>query len=267
MLGTFTLTCIGCASNAYVTVAKEAAIGHVVGAFSWGLALTAAIYVTGGVSGGHVNPAVSLGLASVGKLEWRKLPHYFAGQYLGAFIGAVITYCVYYDPLTKVFGDNLQVSGPNATAGIFGTFPNENSSSGTCFLDQVVAVGFFLLLINAITDKKNMNCPKGLVPVAIGLCDLGLLVFAFGYNCGAPINPARDFAPRLLTLIAGWGPEVFSIRNYNYFWIPIVACHLGGVIGSWLYVLLIENHFPDEEYDLSEGEAMNRNGTIFLHTC
>jgi MIP family channel proteins len=174
--------------------------------WGWGMALTAAIYVCGGVSGGHVNPAVTLGMASVGKLPWRKVPHYFLGQYIGAFLGAVVTYIVYQEPLINKFG-TLSVSGDNATAGIFGTFPT--SSNGTCFLDQTIAVSFFLLLICAITDKNNMQTPKGLIPVAIGVCDLGLMIFSFGYNCGAPINPARDFAPRLFSSMAGWGSEVF----------------------------------------------------------
>lgn len=69
---------------------------------------------------------------------------------------------------------------------------------------------FFLLLINAITDERNMNVPKGLIPIAIGLTDLGLVIFAYGYNCGGPINPARDFAPRALTAMAEWGRPTFS---------------------------------------------------------
>lgn len=69
---------------------------------------------------------------------------------------------------------------------------------------------FFVMLINAITDGKNMQVAKGLVPIAIGLTDLGLLIFAYSYNCGAPINPARDLAPRILTAIAGWGSLPFS---------------------------------------------------------
>lgn len=179
--------------------------------WGWGMALTAAIYVCGGVSGGHVNPAVTLGMASVGKLPWRKVPHYFLGQYIGAFLGAVVTYLVYSEALTQNFA-TLSVAGPNGTAGIFGTIPN--SKNGTCFLDQVVCVAFFLLLISAITDKNNMQTPKGLIPVAIGVFDLGLMIFAFGYNCGAPINPARDFAPRLFSSMAGWGSDVFRYESF-----------------------------------------------------
>lgn len=182
------------------------AVSSVTGPLGWGLSLTAAIYVSGGASGGHVNPAVTIGLASIGRISWEKCAHYIAAQYLGAFAGSALTYFVYLESLTSKYPD-FAITGVNGTAGIFGTIPT--SSVATCFLDQTVAASFFLLLIAAITDEKNMKVPTGLIPFAIGFTDLTLIIFAFGYNCGAPINPARDFAPRLLTSIAGWGSGVF----------------------------------------------------------
>ncbi|XP_015793340.1 aquaporin-9 [Tetranychus urticae] len=250
LLGTFVLTTIGCSVNAATTVSKSGAVAGAIGPWGWGLALTAAIYVCGGVSGGHVNPAVTLGMATIGKLSWIKVPYYFAAQYIGAFFGALVTYLVYHESIKAHFGDQLQTLGVNGTAAIFGTLPNPNVSIGTCFLDQVVCVGFFLLLIQAITDDRNMDCPKGLIPIAIGVADLTLMAFAFGYNCGAPVNPARDLGPRLLSSIVGYGGEVFSVRNYNYFWVPIVATHIGGIIGSWIYVLFISLHWPVQSYDI-----------------
>lgn len=89
------------------------------------------------IPGGHVNPAVTLGMASVGKLSWLKVPYYFAAQYIGAFIGAMLTYSVYIEAITAKFGDTLQTTGNGSTAGIFGTLPNPSISAGTCFLDQV----------------------------------------------------------------------------------------------------------------------------------
>ncbi|RWS23142.1 aquaporin-9-like protein [Leptotrombidium deliense] len=250
-LGTFTLVCIGLSVNAAVLLSRTDG-ATIIGCLGWGLALTAAIYICGGISGGHCNPAVTIGLASVGKLSWRKVPHYFAAQYLGAFLGAVVTYCVYIDAIQNSNGRELKVVGENGTARIFSTFPNENSSILTCFVDQIVASAFFLLLINAIIDKKNMECPKGLVPVAIGFTNLSLVLFSFGFNCEGPLNPARDLSPRLFTLIAGWGNEVFSVRNYFYFWVPIVAPHFGAVIGSWIYMLFIENHWESEYVEIPQ---------------
>ena len=87
----------------------------------------------------------------------------------------------------------------------------------------------------------------GLVPIAIGFANIGVLHFAFGWNCGTPLNPARDFSPRILTTIAGWGGETFSHAHFGYFWVPIVACHIGGILGCWIYRLIIENHWPKEQ--------------------
>lgn len=109
--------------------------------WGWGMALTAAIYVCGGVSGGHVNPAVTLGLASVGKLPFSKVPHYFLGQYLGAFVAAAITYAVYSDALYALDGDKLMV---NSTAGIFGTIP-ATTSIRVALVDQVCWLTFTVM--------------------------------------------------------------------------------------------------------------------------
>ena len=87
--------------------------------------------------GGHVNPAVTLGMASVGKLPWRKVFHYFLGQYIGAFLGAAVVYMVYRESIINTFGEQLVTYGPNGTAAIFGTFPNANVTTVTTLLDQV----------------------------------------------------------------------------------------------------------------------------------
>lgn len=137
-----------------VTLNGTGANNLIVVPITWGLALTVAIYVCGGVSGGHVNPAVTLGLASVNKIRWNKIFHYFAAQYLGAFIGSLLTYAVY--------AEAIHERGLNkSTIGIFGTYSREDVSTGTALADQIICSAFFLLIICAITDEKNMNVPKG----------------------------------------------------------------------------------------------------------
>lgn len=121
-------------------------------------------------------------------------------------MGAVVTYGIYSEAINNKYPD-YYVIGANGTAGIFGTFPT--SSVTTCFFDQIVATSFFLIIICAITDERNMKVPSGLIPIAIGFTDLTLMVLAFGYNCGSPINPARDFSPRILSSLLGWGSEVY----------------------------------------------------------
>lgn len=124
---------MGCGANA------NSKVGGLPGssvALSWGMALTASIYICGGISGGHVNPGVTLGLASVGKLPWYKVPYYIAGQFVGAFLGALIVFLVYTNAIFNKFSGYM-VTGDNATADIFGTYPAADSGIGVAFLEQV----------------------------------------------------------------------------------------------------------------------------------
>ena len=107
---------------------------------------------------------------------------------------------------------------------------------------------------------RNMRVPKQSVPLFVGVTVLGLGV-SLGYNTGCAINPARDLAPRLFTMLAGWGPGVFT--EYNHWWIvPVIACHAGAVAGAWLYYLAVEVNWPDEDekYD-SVGTGSQEGGT------
>ncbi|UYV60301.1 AQP3 [Cordylochernes scorpioides] len=240
-------------------ILSRSTLGPVAGPLGWGLALVVALYASGGVSGGppcaggHLNPAVSTALASVGKFPWRKVPQYAAAQYLGAFMASVVLYLLYIDVLSH-FDNGMRAVPPaiNATAQIFATYPQPYVSTGIGFLDQVVGTAALVLAICAITDDRNMAVPKGLVPLAIGL-SLLLVQLVFGLNCMAAVNPARDLGPRIFTAIAGWGAEVFSFRDYNWFWVPVVAPHLGGVLGAWMYGGLVGLHWPEDGFDMENG--------------
>ncbi|RWS21086.1 Aquaporin-9-like protein, partial [Leptotrombidium deliense] len=137
-LGTFTLVCIGLSVNASVVLSGTDS-ATVITCFGWGLAVTAAVYVCGGVSGGHCNPAVTLAFAFVRKFNWRKVPHYIVAQYFGAFLGTLVTYFVYIDSIKHKFGAELKVGGANGTANIFVTHPNEKLSIDTLLVDQIVS--------------------------------------------------------------------------------------------------------------------------------
>ena len=227
--------CLGCSANAIMVVSGFHRFSLITGPLSWGLALTVAIYICGGVSGGHCNPAVSLGLASIKKFEWKKLLHYFLGQYLGAFVGSLLTYAVYNQTIDRLPGE--------MTWPIFGTRSLPEINAGSAFLDQLISTMFFVMIICSLTDDDNPLRPsKGLLPITIGFVNFGSMIASFGYNCGGPMNPARDLMPRLMTTMTGWKSTPFSDKHYNYFWIPFVACHLGGIIGCWLYRLMIGNH-------------------------
>ncbi|CAH3032116.1 unnamed protein product [Porites evermanni] len=212
-----------------------------------GMGVTMGCYWAWGISGAQMNPALTLAFAAAKRLPWKKVPVYWTAQVLGAFVASACVYGVYYDALNKFDGGVRQVLGPKGTAGIWATYPQPFLSTGNGFGDQVLGTALFVGCVFAITDKKNNAPDKGVAPFIIGL-----LVFVigttFGFNCGYAINPARDLGPRIFTAMAGWGGEVFTASN-NWFWVPIFACFLGGVLGALIYVFFIEMH-----HDLEEGE-------------
>ncbi|NXW64798.1 AQP10 protein, partial [Eurystomus gularis] len=172
------------------------------------LAVMVAIYTAGGVSGAHVNPAVSFAMCLLEQLPWWKFPIFVAAQISGAFISAGAVYVLYYDAIQHYTNGTLATTGPRETASIFATYPADYVSISNGFLDQVMGTALLVMGILAIMDTRNKGVPKGLEPVAVALLVLAIEV-SMGSNCGCPMNPARDFGPRLFTYVAGWGAEVF----------------------------------------------------------
>ena len=148
------------------------------------------ILASGGVSGGHLNPAVTLALACVKKCSWIQVPVYWLAQYIGALLAASVLYGIYADAINNAGG----LVG--ATAGIFASYPNSNftPSTATLAFDQILGTALLLIIIMAVTDEQNMKVPSGLVALFIGL-GLGAIHISFGLNAGCAINPARDFSP------------------------------------------------------------------------
>ncbi|KAM8986105.1 aquaporin-10 isoform 1-T1 [Ara ararauna] len=246
MLAVLVLILITLSGSAQMVTSSESK-GNILTAYLAGaLAVMVSIYIAGGVSGAHLNPAFSLAMCLVEQFPWWKLPIFVAVQTLGAFISAGAVYAVYHDAIHHYSNGTLTASCPRETASIFATYPADYLSLSNGFLDQVVATAVLIVGILAITDTRNKGVPKGLEPVAVALLVLSLEV-SMGSNCGCPMNPARDFGPRLFTYVAGWGTEVFS-RDNGWWWVPVVAPMLGAAVGSALYQLLVAFHHP-----LSEG--------------
>jgi len=225
--------------------------------FGYALAVAFAVYVCGGVSGGHINPAVTLGMAVIGRLKWVKVPVYMLAQYLGCFLGSAIVFGVYRDLIDHYAKSALETTGDLATAGIFATYPNPNVTITTALGDQILGTALLLIFVLALTDGKNSGPNKGFVPLLVGLAVLAIGL-SFGVNAGYAINPARDLGPRLFTLICGYGSQTFTSFS-SYFWVPIVGPHLGAIIGIFVYLALIENHWPDEDesYEIPSPEKYN----------
>jgi len=245
-LGTFTLIVFGLGVVAQVVLSRQTAGSYLSINIAWGLAVTMGCYVAAGVTGAHLNPAVTLALAVHRRFPWNKVPVYAIAQLAGAFAASVVVYVTYREALTAFDGGVRQVVGPQATAGIWATYPQPFLSvfpGG--FIDQIVGTALLVGVIFGITDSRNSPAPAGLAPVVVGLLVV-LIGATFGFNSGYAINPARDFGPRLFTFVGGWGTEVFRAGN-GWWWVPIVAPCLGGMIGGWAYDACIGRHFPSHQ--------------------
>src|ERR1700691_4770944 len=236
-LGTFVLILFGTGVVAMVVLFPSADAGATVhGGYTnitlgWGLAVTMGIYVSGKVSGGHLNPAVTLTLAVFRGFPWRKVLPYSIAQTAGAFFAAALVYRNYL-PAFHRFDPQLE-----KTAGVFTTFPAFPEWPQAGFLDQVIGTALLLLLVLAITDELNVPPGANLAPAMIGLVVVAVGM-SFGGMHGYPINPARDFGPRLFTCLAGFKNNGLS-DGPRVWWVPVVAALLGGLAGAAVYDLEI----------------------------
>lgn len=255
-LGTFIMIVLGCGCVAQAILSRGHFGGIVTMNVGFAMAVVMAIYVTGGVSGGHINPAVSFAMCLFGRMKWFKLPFYVGAQFLGAFAGAATLFGIYYDGLMSFADGKLLIVGENATAQIFATYPAPYLSLANALADQVVSTMFLLVIVFAIFDSRNMGVPKGLEPIVVGLLII-VISSSLGLNSGCAMNPARDLSPRLFTALAGWGFEVFTAGN-NFWWIPVVGPMVGAVIGGLIYILFIEIHHADPDPDLEADRFEDR---------
>lgn len=198
MLGTLVLILFGCGVNAMTTLfaSAPAVAGEVVKGgytntiFGWGFAVLMGIFISGTVSGAHLNPAVTIAQAVTGRFPWAKVGHYIAGQMIGAFVGAAIVFLVYH---AKWMGVD---PGLEHTAGVFGTFPAVPGFLPG-FIDQLVGTGLLMALILAINDKLNNKAGAAWGGLAVAFVVMAIGI-SFGGMNGYAINPARDAGPRFL---------------------------------------------------------------------
>ncbi|KFY15756.1 hypothetical protein V492_01772 [Pseudogymnoascus sp. VKM F-4246] len=208
--------------------------------WGWAVGIFFGIYIAGD-SGGFLNPAVTLAFCVFRKLPWRRFPIYFLAQFLGGFVGSGIVYANYIDSIDKYEGGHgIRTVTPSrtATAGIFCTYPQVFLTKSSQFVSEFVASTILMFCIFALQDNSNPGAmgksgagalfPLGLLFLLVGLGG------SFGWDTGYAINFARDFGPRLMSYILGYGPGVWSAGGY-YFWIPIVAPFCGCIFGGFLY--------------------------------
>lgn len=197
--------------------------GWIVITFGWGMGVMVAVFAVGQFSGAHLNPAVTLGFAIAGTIKWSKVPEYFAGEFVGAFIGATLVWLAYLDHWK-------QTEDPGLKLACYSTGPAIRNAVSNMITE---IIGTFVLVFGVLAIFAN----KATAATNLGGLIVGLLVFAIGLSLGGPtgyaINPARDLGPRIMHAIlpiAGKGPS-----DWGYAWIPVAGPLIGGAIGALAY--------------------------------
>jgi len=211
----------------------------------WGIGVSMAIYLTAGVSGAHLNPAVSIALCIFADFEKRKLPFYIFAQVAGAFCAALLVYTLYSNLFFDFEQTHHMVRGTQASlelASVFSTYPHPALSTAQAFLVEVVITAVLMGVIMSLTDDNN-GLPRGpMAPLLIGLL-IAVIGSAMGPLTGFAMNPARDFGPKLMTFIMGWGEVSFTGgRDIPYFLVPVFAPIVGACLGALAYRGLIARH-------------------------
>lgn len=232
-LGTLILILLGdgVVANVVLSGTKGHNSGWIVITAGWGFAVTVAVYCTGAISGAHLNPAVTLGLASIGKMEWALVPGYLIAQMAGAFLGAVLVWAAYLPHWRET-------PSPGAKLAVFSTGPAIRHTVAN-LICEILGTAMLVLGVLAILSPANLVPGSGF-DTGIGPALVGILVGSIGLSLGGPtgyaINPARDLAPRLahfLLPIPGKGSS-----DWSYAWIPVVGPILGGLLGAAVYQAL-----------------------------
>ena len=197
-----------------------------------------AVYAVGRISGAHLNPAVTLALATIGSFPWADVPGYIAAQMIGAILGAVLVWLMYL-PHWRVTEDQ------GAKLAVFATGPAIRSTAANCIVEvigtAVLLFGILAIAANAQTLSKpgdvdlSFVFSRGLQPLLVGVLVLGIGL-SLGGPTGYAINPARDLGPRIahaILPIPGKGSS-----DWEYSWIPVIAPIVGGIAGAGLYSLV-----------------------------
>jgi MIP family channel proteins len=238
--GTFILIAFGVGVVAQTVLSQQANGSYLGINLGWGLAVMLGIYTAAGVSGAHLNPAVTVALAVHRAFPWRKVAPYVLAQVAGAFVASAVVFATYREAFAAFDGGLRAVEGATATAGIFATYPQPYLSLAGGFVDQVIGTMLLMAGVLAVTDQRNVGPPAWLTAPLVGALVVAIGV-AFGFNAGYAINPARDFGPRLFTFVAGWGSGVFTAGG-GWWWVPITAPVVGAILGAFLYDLFINRH-------------------------
>lgn len=245
LTGTFILVLFGCGSVAVATLFNEYTGIFQIG-LAWGFGVMLAIYLTRHLSCAHLNPAVSIGMVISKRMNIRKLPGYLVAQFLGAFLAGWMIYLLFSPSITAYESTHEIIrgsAGSVATARMFGEF----YSGGIAVVSMPLAIaaeafGTFLLvlLIFALTEGCNVGRPSDtMAPVFIGLT-VSSIIFLIAPLTQAGLNPARDFGPRMVAWMMGWGNAAFPDNSGGFFLVYILGPVIGGVVAALFFMYIIE---------------------------
>src|SRR5919108_4045921 len=236
-IGTMILVLLGDGVVANVLLARSKGEngGWLVLATGWGVAVAVGVYAVGRISGAHLNPAVTIGLASIGSFAWPEVPGYIAAQMIGAFVGGILVWLTYLPHWALT-------SDPVAKLAVFCTAPAVRKTPAN-MLAEIIGTAVLLFGVLAIGANAQGWVKAGEVDLsqvfsrALQPLLVGVLVLGIGLSLGGPtgyaINPARDLGPRLAHAVLPIPGK--RDPDWRYAWIPVVGPIIGGIVGALLY--------------------------------
>jgi glycerol uptake facilitator protein len=240
LVGTMILVLLGdgVVANVVLNKTKGQNSGWIVITMGWGVAVAIAVYAVGRISGAHLNPAVTIALATIGSFPWAQVPGYIAAQMIGGFLGAVLVWLAYLPHWRET-------TEPGPKLGVFSTRPAIYSAAANVIC-EVIGTAVLLFGILAIAaNAQGVSKPgevdlswvfsRGLQPLLVGVLILGIGL-SLGGPTGYALNPARDLGPRLAHAVLPIPGKGHS--EWGYSWIPIVGPIIGGIAGAALYSII-----------------------------
>ncbi|KAJ9500021.1 Protein kinase domain-containing protein ppk32 [Exophiala xenobiotica] len=244
---------LGFSANLALTVSRGTAGVGDTADWAWGLATMIAIYIAGGISGAHLNPAISLMLYIYRGFPLQKVPIYIAAQMLGAFLAALIAFGIFKPGLVALLHEQHQKElliqspqmdpspssllltlSPTVVLSNFITFPRTPwVDTSTAFLTELTGTAILVISVLALGDNSNAPPGAGMNAFIVGLL-VTVLGMAFGYNTGLAMNPVRDFGPRVAMWVLGYSPKILFADGY-WFKVAWLGPLIGAIIGGLLY--------------------------------
>jgi glycerol uptake facilitator protein len=191
---------------------------------AWGLAVTLSVYAVGSISGAHLNPAITIALASIGSFPAEQVIGYILAQMAGAFVGAIVVWIQYMPHWKNTIDSSTKLA-------VFATAPAIRNTI-TNLISEIIATAVLLLALLFIGENKFT---EGLNPIVVGLLIVSIGL-SLGGTTGFAINPARDLGPRIAHFILPIPGKRDS--DWSYAWIPVVGPIIGGLLGAFIYSVL-----------------------------